>query len=154
MTKKIPTSHFPEASAATARKPRASVSAELNLLEVFEHLVSRLPRDPAGEVGVAAAAPLIEIEREGQIYTLYCRKKTIAASVVELSPREKEIARMISEGFPNKAIAGVLDISEWTVGTHLRRVFAKLGVSCRAAMVAKWFELQPANTRRNPSVNA
>jgi len=56
---------------------------------------------------------------------------------VALSPREQEIARMVAKGFPNKAIAGVLDISVWTVSTHLRRVFAKLGVSSRAAMVAK-----------------
>ena len=55
---------------------------------------------------------------------------------VMLSPREEEIARMVAEGYPNKTIAAVLDISSWTVGTHLRRVFAKLGVGSRAAMVA------------------
>ena len=53
-----------------------------------------------------------------------------------LSPREEEIARMVAAGYPNKTIAAVLDISSWTVGTHLRRVFAKLGVGSRAAMVA------------------
>jgi DNA-binding CsgD family transcriptional regulator len=31
----------------------------------------------------------------------------------------------------------VLHISSWTVSTHLRRIFTKLGVSSRAAMVAK-----------------
>ena len=55
---------------------------------------------------------------------------------VLLSPREEEIARMVAAGYPNKTIAAVLDISSWTVGTHLRRVFAKLGVGSRAAMVA------------------
>jgi len=55
---------------------------------------------------------------------------------VVLSPREEEIARMVAAGYPNKTIAAVLDISSWTVGTHLRRVFAKLGVGSRAAMVA------------------
>lgn len=53
-----------------------------------------------------------------------------------LSPREREIARMVARGYPNKTIAGVLEISSWTVSTHLRRIFAKLGVSSRAAMVA------------------
>jgi DNA-binding CsgD family transcriptional regulator len=33
-------------------------------------------------------------------------------------------------------IASVLEISVWTVSTHLRRIYAKLGVSSRAAMVA------------------
>ena len=54
-----------------------------------------------------------------------------------LSPREQEISRMIAKGYPNKTIASVLDISAWTVCTHLRRIFAKLGVSSRAAMVAQ-----------------
>jgi DNA-binding CsgD family transcriptional regulator len=53
-----------------------------------------------------------------------------------LSPREGEIAEMVAQGHTNHAIATVLGISTWTVSTHLRRVFAKLGVNSRAAMVA------------------
>jgi DNA-binding CsgD family transcriptional regulator len=60
--------------------------------------------------------------------------------VAPLSPREQEIARMVAEGYPNKTIAAVLEISSWTVATHLRRVFAKLGVRTRAAMVARALE--------------
>jgi DNA-binding CsgD family transcriptional regulator len=56
---------------------------------------------------------------------------------VTLSPREREIARMVARGYPNKTIAGVLEISSWTVSTHLRRIFAKLAVTSRAAMVAQ-----------------
>ena len=54
-----------------------------------------------------------------------------------LSPREQEIARMVAQGHPNKTIAAVLDISVWTVGTYLRRIFLKMGVNSRAAMVAR-----------------
>jgi DNA-binding CsgD family transcriptional regulator len=57
-----------------------------------------------------------------------------------LSPREGEIARMVAKGYPNKTIAGVLEISAWTVGTYLRRIFAKLNVGSRAAMVARLME--------------
>ncbi|GGM79045.1 hypothetical protein GCM10012275_57070 [Longimycelium tulufanense] len=53
-----------------------------------------------------------------------------------LSPRELEIARLVGLGHTNRTIAAVLDISLYTVSTHLRRIFAKLGVSTRAAMVA------------------
>jgi DNA-binding CsgD family transcriptional regulator len=59
---------------------------------------------------------------------------------VVLSPRELEIARMVAKGYANKTIAAVLDISSWTVSTYLRRIFAKLGVSSRAAMVARLLE--------------
>jgi DNA-binding CsgD family transcriptional regulator len=59
------------------------------------------------------------------------------APEVALSPREREIARMVACGYPNKTIAGVLEISTWTVSTHLRRIFAKLAVTSRAAMAAQ-----------------
>lgn len=61
---------------------------------------------------------------------------------VTLSPRELEIVRMVAKGHPNKVIAGVLNISPWTVCTHVRRIFAKLGVVSRAAMIARFLELE------------
>ena len=54
-----------------------------------------------------------------------------------LTPREQEIVRMVADGFTNKEIASVLEISSWTVSTHLRRIFGKLDVGTRAAMVAR-----------------
>ena len=67
-----------------------------------------------------------------------------------LSPREHEIARMVAKGYANKTIATVLDISSWTVGTYLRRIFAKLGVSTRAAMVARLLEQGTLNRTKQP----
>ena len=71
-----------------------------------------------------------------------------APSAVPLSLREEEIVRMVARGCTNRMIASVLDISEWTVGTHLRRVFSKLEVNSRAAMVARLFDEshRPAST--------
>jgi len=54
-----------------------------------------------------------------------------------LSPREFEVARMVAKGYANKSIASVLEISSWTVSSHLRRIYTKLGVTSRAAMVAR-----------------
>ena len=68
------------------------------------------------------------------------RTARVESHQVTLSPRELEIARMIGKGLPNKMIADVLEISTWTVGTHLRRMFAKLSVPSRAAMIAKLLE--------------
>jgi DNA-binding CsgD family transcriptional regulator len=53
---------------------------------------------------------------------------------VLLSTRELQIASLVALGCPNKQVADKLHISEWTVGTYLRRIFAKLGVDTRAAM--------------------
>ena len=54
-----------------------------------------------------------------------------------LSRRELEVAMLVSEGEGNKQIADRLSLSEWTVSTYLRRIYAKLGVHSRAAMVAR-----------------
>lgn len=53
-----------------------------------------------------------------------------------LSPREREVLRMIAEGHSGPAIAARLQIGTATVKTHTQNVYDKLGVSERAAAVA------------------
>jgi DNA-binding NarL/FixJ family response regulator len=83
---------------------------------------------------------LVDTEVEGSRYLLV-RMPQLGRCKVRLSPREQEIVRMVAKGHPNKVIADVLNISSWTVCTHLRRIFAKLGVGSRAAMVAQLLEI-------------
>jgi DNA-binding CsgD family transcriptional regulator len=54
-----------------------------------------------------------------------------------LTARELQIAVLKAQRFANKAIGRRLGISTLTVGTHLRRVYFKLGVSRRAALAAR-----------------
>lgn len=82
---------------------------------------------------------LIDARVDG-VRCLLVRESPLPSAAISLSPREQEIARMIAKGYPNKTIAAVLEISAWTVGTHLRRIFSKLRVSSRAAMVAHLME--------------
>jgi len=80
----------------------------------------------------------------------YMLIRTIPPSnpLVQLSPCEQEIVRMVAVGHPNKVIAAVLNMSSWTVGTHLRRIFAKLGVASRAAMVARCMDFGKGSSAR------
>jgi two-component system nitrate/nitrite response regulator NarL len=48
-----------------------------------------------------------------------------------VSDREKEIVRLVAQGFRNKEIGVKLFISEQTVKNHLHNIFDKLGVSDR-----------------------
>lgn len=49
-----------------------------------------------------------------------------------LTPREREILRLLSEAMSNKEIAQAMGLSPETVKSHLQRIYAKLGVSTRA----------------------
>ena len=83
---------------------------------------------------------VLDVEMDGARYLVVRLQMKSAPPHASLSPREMEIARMVAKGYPNKMIAAVLDISSWTVCTHLRRIFAKLNVRSRAAMVARLLE--------------
>jgi DNA-binding NarL/FixJ family response regulator len=48
-----------------------------------------------------------------------------------LTPREKEILKLLAQGKRNKEIAAELFISEKTVKNHLANIYAKLNVGDR-----------------------
>jgi DNA-binding NarL/FixJ family response regulator len=54
----------------------------------------------------------------------------------QLSPREREILRLIADGHPNKQIARTLGIAERTVKFHVTSLLEKLGAESRAHAVS------------------
>jgi DNA-binding NarL/FixJ family response regulator len=62
---------------------------------------------------------------------------SVGATLGTLSERECQIAVLVSRGKGTKQIAGDLHISEHTVRSYMRRIFLKLGVSNRPAMVTQ-----------------
>ncbi len=60
---------------------------------------------------------------------------TETESITQLSEREKQIIRLIGEGFKNKRISTQLCISETTVRHHLTSIYGKLGVSDRLELL-------------------
>jgi DNA-binding CsgD family transcriptional regulator len=55
-----------------------------------------------------------------------------AGGPARLTARESEVLGLLAQGLPNKGIARRLGISPKTVGNHVERIYAKLGVSNRA----------------------
>lgn len=53
----------------------------------------------------------------------------------DLSPRELEVARLIASGMTFKEVARELDMAPSTASTHLYKVYDKLGISRRSALV-------------------
>jgi DNA-binding NarL/FixJ family response regulator len=58
----------------------------------------------------------------------------------DLTPREKEVLRLVATGKTNRAIAASLGISEKTIARHVANIFMKLGLANRAAATAYAYE--------------
>ena len=63
-------------------------------------------------------------------------RKTMPGPDCPLSERERQIAGWLKSGKNNREIAQILNLSEFTVKTHLQNIRAKLGVKNRAQIVA------------------
>ena len=61
-------------------------------------------------------------------YMRMLRDKNIEDSYDLLSPREREILQLVAEGKSNKDIAGILNVSPYTVETHRANILQKLNL--------------------------
>ncbi|MFJ4624382.1 AAA family ATPase [Streptomyces sp. NPDC088812] len=84
--------------------------------------------DMLAEAGAEAFAERARRELQATGATV---RKRASAPPVALTAKEVEIARLAQGGFTNPEIAARLFLSPHTVEWHLRKVFAKLGVSSR-----------------------
>lgn len=57
------------------------------------------------------------------------------ATLEHLSPRETEVLQLVAKGFSSAEIAELLSIAGNTVLTHIKHIYAKLGVNSRAQAV-------------------
>jgi DNA-binding CsgD family transcriptional regulator len=96
---------------------------------------------PAAATGDHGETVILDLQVDGVRCQLVRTSPRPEHRQAMLSPREREIARMVAKGYANKTIAAVLDISTWTVDAHLRRMFTKLRLGSRAAMVARLMEI-------------
>ena len=66
------------------------------------------------------------------VSVLMGRHKDGLEGTQRLTPREVDVARMVTQGWPNKKIASKLAISEGTAKLHLHHIYQKL--NCRGRM--------------------
>lgn len=59
----------------------------------------------------------------------------------KLTARELDVLRLLSEGRTSSEMAAALGLGEATVRTHVEHMRGKLGVTTRAALVARAFDL-------------
>ncbi|HYL07146.1 MAG TPA: response regulator transcription factor [Candidatus Udaeobacter sp.] len=68
-------------------------------------------------------------------------RREVESQLERLTPREKEVLRMMAEGTASRDIAKQLGISYTTVRTHIRSLGSKLGVHSKLEAIVKAREL-------------
>ncbi len=71
------------------------------------------------------------------------RRDSAHLTLTTLSPREREVARLVALGRPNKLIASALEISEKTVHIHRQHVMEKAGISSAAELARLMLRANP-----------
>ncbi len=95
-------------------------------------------KEALGEAAFAAAweAGRALAPEQAMAEALAPQWETAAVPSNVLSPREREIFRLLASGLTNRAIGQELFISERTVDSHVSRIFRKLDVRTRAEAIA------------------
>lgn len=102
--------------------------------------------EPCADALDALAAPLTRVAREAARALGFAlelaqgcgaRIAPAGSSPLEaLTQRERQIAALVATGLSDANVAARLSLSEDTVGSHLRRVYRKLGVHSRVELAA------------------
>jgi len=66
------------------------------------------------------------------------RRASSPVVTMSASPRQHEIMRLVAAGLSDKEIAARLQVSPYTVRTHLQRLYAQHGLRNRAEAAATW----------------
>jgi DNA-binding NarL/FixJ family response regulator len=97
-----------------------------------EHLVAAVRMVRSGDAMLAPAITRRLVER-------FTRRDPVPPAsgrdLAMLTPREREVLRLLAEGLSNAELAGHLHLSEATVKSHVARILAKLGLRDRVQAV-------------------
>jgi DNA-binding CsgD family transcriptional regulator len=154
------TRHYEDALTTDGDGARPFDHARIQLL-YGEHLRRERRRMDARE---PLRAALASFERFGAVHwaerarnelraTGESARKRDPSTIAQLTPQELQIARLVAEGASNRDVAAQLFLSPRTIEYHLRKVFAKLGITSRAELIRSGVgeagerEPQPAATR-------
>jgi DNA-binding NarL/FixJ family response regulator len=102
----------------------------LRLLERFPGGIGYLLKDRVSKIDVLTDAisrvAAGECVLDPTIISRLVGRSATAGSLAELTPRERDVLRLIAEGRSNRAVAERLFLSEKTVEGNVRRIFEKL----------------------------
>ena len=140
----------PRAALDRAREPAAESWRSLHMpyeaarTAALIGLGLRRPRRPTGAERSSSTTPGTAFARLGAAARrrrpLAGERPATASDDDRLSDREREVLVHLAAGETNREIAAALVISQHTVRRHVEHIFAKLGVTSRAAATAYAYE--------------
>ncbi|MCX4679697.1 response regulator transcription factor [Streptomyces sp. NBC_01433] len=90
--------------------------------------------------GDALLAPTVTRRLISEFAGRHEPRPRLAQELSGVTPREREVLRLVARGLPNRVIAEHLGLSIATVKTHVRRLLAKLHAHDRAQLVVIAYE--------------
>jgi DNA-binding CsgD family transcriptional regulator len=103
------------------------------------------PRLPSGTVASVAEIHGEPVFGGGRCVVVRVESGQRPVAMEGLSKREREIARLLVAGYSGVNVAAIAGLSENTVRTYVRRMYAKLGANNRADLVRKLMTPQDAS---------
>lgn len=130
--------HAEGAEVTIAQRVLMAADVYCALREDRPHRGARSARDARSVLAAEAEAGRLDARAvEAVVDEAEARPLRRPSERSELSAREVEVARLLARGLTNKEIASALAISPKTAGHHVEKIFAKIGVTTRAA-AALW----------------
>jgi HD-GYP domain-containing protein (c-di-GMP phosphodiesterase class II) len=94
---------------------------------------ARTPKEAAGELRAEVRSGRLAGEAVDAVLTAAGQQRPKrAAGPAGLTPREVEVLTLIARGASNKQVAQALGIPPKTAGTHIERIYTKIGASTRS----------------------
>jgi DNA-binding CsgD family transcriptional regulator len=118
-------------------RARAQLAYGIWLRRQRRYANSRVPlRDAAGTFDALGLTRLGERARRELRASGETARKRVPEAWSQLTPQELQIAELAAEGLSNREIGERLYLSPRTIGSHLYRLFPKLGITSRAQLGA------------------
>jgi len=130
---------------------------EADLIDAAESALGEMDRNgvaaTAKTLDFASIARIVDLGPEplfggGRCVILALQGSSPDSSGMDLSEREEQIARLLADGFSCLNAAALLNLSQNTVRTYVRRIYKKLDVTNRADLARKVAPLMMAAAAR------
>jgi DNA-binding CsgD family transcriptional regulator len=115
----------------TSKLPSFSARERATLAALFE-LVSELVKQQSWP---DVATPPRQVDMNAHLQNVM---KLFGSST--LTPRERDVVRLILRGYPSKSVARELDISTQTEQVHRKNIYQKLGISSHSELFTLFFD--------------